>query len=160
MSWRLKKLGVLTASLVLGTATGQIAGAEVRHVSTERFLPVSFSGHAAAQRPSPRLSGPVGVSPSAYDAFAFAEQRLDEQAPSQQYSVRLYPIEDGGRSAGSAEGAPVLRSAPLSRGDGSAAQGERLAAAKKTSLPEPNDWAVLLAGLLGVGAIARRRMPG
>jgi MYXO-CTERM domain-containing protein len=31
-------------------------------------------------------------------------------------------------------------------------------ASQQSSLPEPGNWAMVLAGLLGVGAIARRRM--
>ena len=37
-------------------------------------------------------------------------------------------------------------------------RGEELSPAGKPVLPEPGNWSIALVGLLGVGAIARRRM--
>lgn len=93
------------------------------------------------------------------DPLALVGEGLDEQLPFSQYAVRPYAVEDGG-------GAPtrplpttqLVQFAPSDRIGRSPAGIEALSTGKKVPLPEPGNWAVLLAGLLGVCAIARRRM--
>lgn len=148
MNPKLKKLGVITASLVLSAAAWQAGAAEPPHGDTVSLLAASFSGDAASPRLSPQASGRAEFSPFAYEAFILPDDVLDERAPFNQYATRLYPVEGG--SARLESGNPAPRK--------SDAQADRSPAAKKTSLPEPGNWAVLVAGLLGVGAIARRRM--
>ena len=105
---------------------------------------------AARAQLSPQAGGPEEFSPLALDALALSEQGLDENVSYGQSVVRLYPV--GGGAGGAA--VPTAR-APAGK-DG----GEGTPRAKNASLPEPGSWAMILAGLLGVGAIARRRMSG
>lgn len=108
---------------------------------------------------APQPSMPEGYSPFASKSYASAGEGLDGQPPFIQYAVRLYPIENGGGGRGGSEGATrLLPITPSARTGRDVAQIEPLAAAKKVSLPEPGNWAMVLAGLLGVCAIARRRM--
>jgi hypothetical protein len=80
----------------------------------------------------------------------------DGQLPLSMYAVRLYPIEQGDRlSEVAASVRPVAD--PAIGGKGVARSAE-ISAKERTLLPEPGKWSMFLAGLLGVGAIARRRM--
>jgi hypothetical protein len=136
MNPKLGKMRAVAALLVMAATTGQPGAAHPLHKTTQ-----------------PQQSRPADLAPL-YDALAFADEALDVQAPSNRYSARLYPIERSGNAGGAA--ASVLQSAPPARSDGFAKRDELSAEAV---LPEPGNWAMVLAGLLGVGAIARRRMP-
>ena len=105
---------------------------------------------------APRSRSPDGFSPFAYDPLALAGEGL---LPFGQYAVRPYPIESGG-GALSGAGSPTkaLQFAASSRPGSSPTQLEAASAARRIPLPEPGNWAMVLAGLLGVCAIARRRM--
>ena len=157
MNSKLKRSGIVAASLVLAAATGQTGAADPRHGGMEAVMTVPYSRDAAssssalspsrASRPEDRLA--------AYDKLAFVDQALDGQVPSSRYAVQLYPIGKGGRAT---DVASVLRSAAPAQSGASPAQREGLSTASKALLPEPGNWAMIFAGLLGVCAIARRRM--
>jgi len=65
-------------------------------------------------------------------------------------------FEKGSRANGVT--ASDLAFAGPTQGDKRLERSEELSAPGKTVLPEPGNWSILLVGLLGVGAIARRRM--
>jgi hypothetical protein len=151
MNVKLRKLRLIAASLVMAAATGQSGAADPRHVNTEQVLLASLTGNAASFPPQPspsQLSRPADLLPLPYGASAFGDEALDGRLSSSPNSVQLYPT---GNGAG-------IDAAALSRSGKSVAVSEERAAAKKAVLPEPGNWGMLLAGLLGVGAIARRRM--
>jgi len=158
MNPKFQKLGTVAALLVMA-ATGQAGAADPRHDDAKPLLIVSLSRDSAASssRLSPsRASRPEDLSPLAYDAFAFPDEALDGQVPSSRYAVQLYPIEKGSHPNGVAgSGRQFAGQAPGGKG---VARSEELSATEKTLLPEPGNWSMILAGLLGVGAIARRRM--
>jgi hypothetical protein len=92
------------------------------------------------------------------DPLALAGEGLDEQLPFSQYAVRPYPVENGGGALiRPLPTTQLLQFAPSDRVGRGPARIE-LSAWKKVLLPEPGNWAMLLAGFLGVCAIARRRM--
>jgi hypothetical protein len=157
MNSKLKRSGIVAASLVLAAATGQTGAADRRHGGMEAAMTVSLSRDAASS--SSRLSPSRASLPedrlAAYDTRTFADQALDGQIAPGRYAVQLYPIEQGGRVT---EVASVLRSAAPAQSGASHAQKEGLSTANKALLPEPGNWAMIFAGLLGVCAIARRRM--
>jgi hypothetical protein len=137
-------LGALAASLVLACGP---ASASVAH-------------HAGTSPASPPGAGSVlDAGGLRVDPLVLAGEGLEEQLPFSQYAVRPYPIENGGgaltRSWPTTE---LLQFAASDRIGRRAPSIDPLSAAQKVPLPEPGNWAMLLAGLLGVCAIARRRM--
>jgi len=154
MNPKLQKLGTVAALLVM-TATAQAGAPDPRHDDTKPLL-VSLSRDAASSSrlSSSRASRPEDPSPLTYD-FVFPDEAPEGQGLSRRYSVQLYPIDKGTRSNGVAGAArPFAVSAPGGRG---VARSEELSATERT-LPEPGSWSMILVALLGVGAIARRRM--
>jgi hypothetical protein len=136
-------LKMLSASLIFATAHALAADAgftksdaaapvAIERVSHQRDLRAHVAAHPG--RAENRL---------AYEALAQAEEGLDLPERSGASTVRLYPVAN-------AEGA----------GGGTAASSARAehAAPARGAPPEPGNWAMILAGVLSVGAIARRRM--
>lgn len=153
MNPKLQKLGTVAALLAM-TATAQAGAPEARHGDAKPLL-VSLSRDAS---PSPRLipsraNSPEDLAPLAYDAFP--DEAPEGQVPSSPYSAQLYPIDKGNRSNGVAGSARAFAGAAPG---GSVARSEELSARGKRLLPEPGNWSMILVALLGVGAIARRRM--
>jgi hypothetical protein len=158
MKAKIRKLGVLGAALILGAGTAQAGAADSRVGNTEPLVVASLSHRPASQRVSPEFDARADFSPPAYDAFALADRALDPEAGFGPYFTRM-PLESGGgeprASSGAAQGgAPAVQV----RVGGGSERGGQVFASQRPSLPEPGNWAMVLAGLLGVGAIARRRM--
>jgi|SRR5882672_7348143 len=85
-----------------------------------------------------------------------ADQPKPQPSRSEDLLLAYQTFEKASRPAVTA--ASDLRvSAPVQEGQ-HAVRGEELSAAGKPVLPEPGNWSIALVGLLGVGAIARRRM--
>jgi hypothetical protein len=156
MNPKLQKLGTVAALLVM-TATAQAGAPDPRHGDTKPLL-VSLSRDAASSSrlSHSRASRPEDLSPLAYDALVFPDEAPEGRVPSSGYAVQLYPIDRGSHANGAA-GPARLFAGPGPGGRG-VARSEELSATDKTLLPEPGSWSMILVGLLGVGAIARRRM--
>src|SRR5690349_2491959 len=169
VSTRLKSL---TASLLIVAASH--AGAVVLPASSSGLVLAAFRPGHVTHPKSPRIAGQGavpdgaelylaprasladGFSPLGSDSFALDGNALDGElgVPRSGYAVRLYPIGNEGGGFGAA--APIRESTPSSRARRDA--DDPPSAAKEIIIPEPGNWAMLLAGLLGVIAIARRRM--
>jgi hypothetical protein len=134
-------LKIFSASLIFATA--HAVAADARLSKADAAAPVAIE-RVSHQRD---LRAPTAAHPGradnrlAYEAFAQAEEGLDLSERSTG-TVRLYPV-------ASAEGAGSATAASSARADSAPAKG---------APTEPGSWAMILAGLLSVGAIARRRM--
>jgi hypothetical protein len=166
------RLKILAASLLVAAAPH--AGAVVLPASGSDLVLAAFRPGHVTHPKSPRITGQGaasegselylapqvsladGFSPLGSDSLALDDNALDGElgVPRDGYAVRLYPIGNGG---GFGAATPIRGSAPSghARRD---AQDDPPSAAKEILIPEPGNWAMVLAGLLGVIAIARRRM--
>jgi|SRR5690242_3084463 len=129
----------------------------VTHPKAPRIAGQGAAPEGAELYLAPRVSLADGFSLLGSDALALDDNALDGElgVPRSRYAIRLYPIGNGSGSFGAA--APVRESTPSVRARRNAQDGQP-SAAKAILIPEPGNWAMVLAGLLGVIAIARRRM--
>jgi hypothetical protein len=145
-------LKVLFASMVLASAHAHAGAADLRFGKPD-IAPVAVAAgpHGGSSRiPLALQLAGLEDSPLAYESFVLAEEGFDGPAHFTQDIVHLYPI---GTSEGAGGGATVAPSVVTAKDVAQRAPGTT-----RTGLPQPGSWAMILAGLLGVAAMARRRM--
>jgi hypothetical protein len=116
---------------------------------------------AAAARPGHATIWPVEENGAAREAAAQSDavtRKAVNLNPAVAGNTRV-AFEDSRSATESGGAAHASRGARFGRGVRAAGANEQapLAAVPAGSLPEPGTWAMLMAGLLGVGAIVRRR---
>jgi hypothetical protein len=150
-----------SAVVLLADSSGLVRAAfrpgHATHPKDPRIAGQGAASEGAELYLAPRVSLADGFSPLGSDAPALDDHVLDGElgVPGSRYAIRLYPIGNGSGGFGAA--VPIRESTPSVRARRNA-QDDPPSAAKAILIPEPGNWAMVLAGLLGVIAIARRRM--
>lgn len=168
------QLKILAASLALVAASQ--AGATVLPVHSASlvqavFYPGNPTSHLRRLRTedaasagavlyfAPQMNAPDGFPPFESDALALDNSAMDHEpnTHSSRYRYAVRRLDAVGNTGDGFEpAAPSLRSTPSVRAQVNAQAAQSVGL--KASIPEPGNWAKLLACLLCAGAIARRRM--